>query len=104
MERSPNRLELRVTSDRAALLVVADNWFPAWRASVDGVETDILRAYHTLRAIPVPAGTSTVRMWYASPLLQRSLLISVVVLLGLSLSWGWGWLKEREIPAGEGAP
>ncbi len=66
-ERSPNRLRLDVTSDRTALLVVADNWFPAWRATVDGRPAPVLRAYHTLRAVPVPAGAHTVRMVYRCP-------------------------------------
>jgi hypothetical protein len=83
-ERTPNRLRLSVTSDRPALLVIADNWFPAWRATVDGSEAPVLRAYHTLRAVPVPAGTHDVTMEYRSAILIRSLWLSVVVLLGLA--------------------
>lgn len=94
-ERTPNRLRLSVTSDRPALLVVADNWFPAWKASVDGAEAPVLRAYHTLRAVPVPAGTSTVEMWYHSELLTRSFWLSVVVLLGLVAAGGWSVFRER---------
>jgi hypothetical protein len=83
-ERSPGLLRLSVTADRAALLVVADNWFPAWQATVDGSEAPVLRAYHTLRAIPVPAGEHTVTMEYRSAVLARSLWLSVVALLGLT--------------------
>ncbi|HKJ03379.1 MAG TPA: hypothetical protein VJ997_13020, partial [Longimicrobiales bacterium] len=79
-ERSPNRLRLSVTSDRPALLVVADNWFPAWQATVDGADAPVLRAYHTLRAVPVPAGSHTVEMHYHSALLVRSLWISILAL------------------------
>jgi len=96
IERGPDRHELRVESDRPALLVVADNWYPAWNATVDGQDTEVLRAYHTLRAVQVPAGASTVEMWYASPLLERSLLLSVVVLLGLAGAFGFGWWQGRE--------
>lgn len=94
-ERSPNRLRLAVTSDRPALLVVADNWFPAWRATVDGAEAPVLRAYHTLRAVPVPAGSSTVEMWYASDLLVRSLWLSLGVLAVLGGLGIWGVVRER---------
>ncbi|MCZ6792317.1 MAG: hypothetical protein O7J95_01735, partial [Planctomycetota bacterium] len=38
IDRSPNELRLSVTSERPALLVIADNWFPAWRATVDGAD------------------------------------------------------------------
>ncbi len=95
VERSPNRLELRAVSDRPALLVVADNWFPAWRATVDGAEAPVLRAYHTLRAVPVPAGESTVVMEYRSELLATSAWISVFVLVGLAVTGVVGLVRRR---------
>ncbi len=87
-ERGPNHLGLSVTSDRPALLVVADNWFPAWHASVDGEEVPVLRAYHALRAVPVGPGEHTVEMWYHSGVLTTCLWLSLatsVVLVALGL-------------------
>jgi uncharacterized membrane protein YfhO len=90
-------MTLAVESDAPSLLVVADNWFPAWRASVDGDEVEVLRAYHTLRAVPVPAGSSRVEMWYHSDTVSRSLLLSVIVLLALVAAGGFGlWQERRE--------
>jgi hypothetical protein len=94
-ERSPNRLRLSVTNDRPALLVVADNWFPAWQATVDGADTPVLRAYHTLRAVPVPAGSHTVEMRYHSALLVRSMWISILALACLLALGIMGTLAER---------
>jgi hypothetical protein len=94
-ERSPGRLRLSVTADRAALLVVADNWFPAWRATVDGTEAPVLRAYHTLRAVPVPAGEHTVLMEYRSDVVARSLWLSVVALLALAGAGILGLVRDR---------
>lgn len=97
IEREIDHMTLEVESDRAALLVIADNWFPAWRASVDGEETEVLRAYHAVRAVPVPAGSSTVEMWYESDLLRTSRWISLLVLLGLTASGAWGiWRRRSE--------
>jgi len=95
VERGPDRLVLRVVSDGPALLVIADNWFPAWRARVDGADTEVLRAYHSVRAVPVPAGSSTVEMWYESELLERSGLLSFVALLGLAVCGAVGVLRDR---------
>jgi hypothetical protein len=95
LEREPNRLRLAVTTDRPALLVVADNWFPAWRASVDGAEAPVLRAYHALRAIPVEAGEHTVEMWYHSQVLTASFGVSLatsIVLVALAL---FGIVRDR---------
>ncbi len=76
--RGNNRSVLEVTSDRPALLVIADNWFPAWEAKVNGDPAPVLRAYHSLRAIPVGAGTSTVEMYYGTSGLRTGLWVSVL--------------------------
>lgn len=83
LSRTPNELTLSVTTERPALLVVADNWFPAWRATVDGADAPVLRAYHTLRAVPVPAGEHEVVMRYQSAAVSRSLWVSLILLVGL---------------------
>ncbi|MGD2069401.1 MAG: hypothetical protein PVI57_12060 [Gemmatimonadota bacterium] len=83
VERGINRQRLRVTSESPALLVIADNWFPAWKATVSGREVELLRAYHTLRAVPVPAGELEVEIFYESGTLEASLALSLVTLLFL---------------------
>ena len=85
VERVPNRLALDVTASAPALLVLSENWFPAWRATVDGASAPVLRADHSLRAVPVPAGTHRVELRYQSRLLGWSLATSAaakLVLLG----------------------
>lgn len=98
LARSANELRLEVTTARPALLVVADNWFPAWRASVDGAEAPVLRAYHTLRAVPVPAGEHVVEMSYRSEVLARSLWMSVLLLFALAGATALSIWRERRPP------
>ena len=93
--REPDRMTLSVTSEQPAILVVADNWFPAWQATIDGEATEVLRAYHTLRAIAVPPGVSTIEMWYEAPLLNQSRTLSLLVLLGLIASGSLGLVRSR---------
>jgi hypothetical protein len=95
LARSPNALRLSVTTERPALLVVADNWFPAWQATVDGEAAPVLRAYHTLRAVPVPAGTHTVEMRYRSTTVRWSLWVSLTLLVALSGLMGFHLWHER---------
>lgn len=97
-ERGINAFTLNVTTDRPALLILTDNYFPAWRATVDGQPASVLRAYYTFRAVPVTAGTHTVRFEYRSDVLRASAMVSVIVLLGLGATAVWGLLarpKER---------
>jgi len=80
-ERSPDGYVLQVTTDRDALLVVSENFYPAWQATVDGASAPLLRANHTFRAVPVPAGTHEVRFTYRSPVLGATATASSAVLL-----------------------
>ncbi len=95
VERGTNAYTLRVTSDRPALLVISENYYPAWKAAVDGEAAPVLRANYTFRAIPVGAGEHTVRLEYDSDTLDRSALASVsvlVLLLAVALA---GTLRRR---------
>ena len=81
--RSTDREELRVTTDRRSLLVLADNWYPAWHASVDGSDVPIHRVDHTLRGIVVEPGTHTVTLTFRSGPVRQGLLLSGVGILTL---------------------
>jgi hypothetical protein len=69
---------LQVEASGPALLVVSDNHYPAWRATVDGEDVPVLRANYAMRAIPIPAGTHEVYFEYRSGLLQASLWTTLV--------------------------
>src|SRR5690606_23163199 len=94
-ESTPNRIRLQVTSDRPALMVLSDNWYPAWVATVDGVETPVLRANHTFRAVPVPAGSSTVEFRYRSRTLALSLALSLACTVLLLVPPGAAAVRSR---------
>jgi hypothetical protein len=83
-ERGLNRQRLRVSTDRESLLVVADNWFPAWEARIDGEPVPLLRAYHTLRAVPLPPGEHEVEIAYRSEALRGSFALSLASILLLA--------------------
>jgi len=95
IQRTPNRLVLDVQASGPALVVLSENWFPAWKASVDGASAPVLRADHTLRAVPVPAGTHRVELWYASTQLTASLVLSILCILGLGGAAGFALLADR---------
>ena len=101
LQRTPNELRLDVETDRPALLVVADNWFPAWHATVDERPAPVLRAYHTLRAVPIPEGTHRVRMVYHSPVVAESLWVSVAAFAFLLGAFVWSWSAGRPVARGD---
>jgi hypothetical protein len=83
-EREIDRYTIRVDSDRPALLVITDNYFPAWHAEIDGAAVPLLRANYAFRAVPVPAGSSELRLYYDSGRLNSSAIVSAVILLLLA--------------------
>lgn len=74
----PNTLSFRVRTNKAALLVVNDSYYPGWVAEVDGRETDVLQADYLFRAVVVPAGVHNVVFRFTSPLLKIGLILSTM--------------------------
>lgn len=61
---SPNQVTISVLTDEPALLFIADNYYPGWKAKINNVETKIYRANYTFRAVAVPEGRSEVQFIY----------------------------------------
>lgn len=77
----PRALDIAVDACAEGYLVVADAYFPGWRATLDGADVPILRADYLLRAVKLPAGRHAVRMFYAPRSFTVGATISVLALL-----------------------
>lgn len=55
-EYAAERVRVRVATEAEGYLVLADSYYPGWRAWVDGRPVTIERAFVALRAVEVPAG------------------------------------------------
>jgi len=79
-----SELLLKTRTQKEALLVVADAWFPGWHAEVDGAGAELLRADYVNRAVMVPQGEHRVRFYYRPLSFYWGGGLS---LLGLVLAW-----------------
>jgi len=70
-------------------LLVAENWFPDWHATVDGNPSDVLRGDWSFITVPVSAGAKRVDLEFTSAVYQRGRFISLISLLLLA-AWGGG--------------
>jgi hypothetical protein len=87
---APERVEVRTQANGAALLVLADNWYPGWHAAVDGKEAEIYRTNHTFRGVVVPAGAHRVVFTFDPAGVKEGFYI---YLLCMALLGGYGvWL------------
>jgi hypothetical protein len=81
---SENDLNITVRTSSPSILLVNDLYYPAWRASVDGRDTKILRGFTSLRAVPIPSGLHHIEMHYNDPAFAAGWKISIVT-IALSL-------------------
>ena len=61
------------------------NFFPGWRARVDGKDTDILLANGLFRAVPIPPGEHIVDLWYAPDSIILGIRVTAVA-VGIALA------------------
>lgn len=61
---TPHEVILESVSESTAAVVLADTWYPMWRAEVNGVPTAVHVANGWMRAVIVPPGDNTVRFHY----------------------------------------
>lgn len=80
---TPNEVTIQTNSDKPKLLFLSDNYYPGWKALVDGQEAPILRADYTFRAVSLPAGEHVVKFNYQPQGFYIGAFISVVSLLFL---------------------
>jgi hypothetical protein len=88
----PERIELDVSTERAAHLVLSELDYPGWTAWVDGRESDIITTNYLLRGVSVAKGAHRVVFEYRPASLRVGAAISLVTLLALLAAWVWrGW-------------
>jgi hypothetical protein len=82
-------VELDVHLARPGLVVLADSYYPGWRATVDGVPAPIIQTNFLFRGVSAPAGAHRVRFVYEPASVRRGAVISLIS-LGLVV-----WLARR---------
>jgi uncharacterized membrane protein YfhO len=98
---APERVEVATQADGAALLVLADNYYPGWNATVDGRPAEVYRTNHTFRGVVVPAGRHRVVFTFDPAGVKEGFYIWLAC---LALLAGYGaWLLAARRRAAPGA-
>lgn len=87
-EWAPGRMTVRLDPPPEAdsYLLVSENWYPDWRATVDGVPAHVLRGNYALIAVPLVRGAKEVRLEVTGPAYRAGALMSLASLAGI-LGW-----------------
>jgi hypothetical protein len=82
-------------------LLVAENWYPAWRATVDGAPAGVLRGDETFLTVPVTAGARQVELTFDSRYYAQGRIVTwISVLLLAGLAGGAVVARRRGRPRG----
>jgi hypothetical protein len=100
VSRTPTRIVVDLDMRCRGILIVADTFFPGWRATVDGSRTKVWETYGFLRGVLVEAGKHRVEMVYRP---SSVLWGAVLSLLGVVLGLGSPWAEKRSPGLGPGA-
>jgi hypothetical protein len=94
--------KMRITLEGAAAkptsLVIGENWYPDWHATVDGRPAPLHRADYTLLSVELPPGAKEVSLYFASAAYARGKLVTfAAVLVTLALLAAPLWRRRRPV-------
>jgi hypothetical protein len=93
------RVVVRARAGGPGLLVLGDNYFPGWKAEVDGRPVAVERVDYLFRGVRVGAGEHTVVFRYEPLSWRVGWLVSLVSLVGLVVALSVGLRRRRRAAA-----
>lgn len=88
-------VRLDAAAPEGAALVVSENWYPGWTATVDGRAVPAGRADYSFIGVPLPAGAREIRLSFADPAYATGKAITFAALGATVLIAALGVVMER---------
>jgi hypothetical protein len=82
---SATKVKIAVTNSCPGLMVLSDEYFPGWSATVNGHHAAVYPTDVALRGVPVPAGSSTVVLRYRPAPFRKGLILFAIGLVALAV-------------------
>lgn len=92
--QQPGYWQIETDSERPALLVLSETFYPGWRVTVDGEAAELLKAYTVVRAVCVPAGRHTVEWRYVPTVFMIGGALSLLALVAVVVAAVREWRLE----------
>jgi hypothetical protein len=95
----PGRADIALSAPAPAgsALVVSENYFPGWMATVDGKAVPTYRADYNLIGIPMPAGATAITLRYHDPAVTTGRIVTIVALIIALAALGAGLAAQRRL-------
>lgn len=76
-------------------LIASENYYPGWRATVDGRPAAVARAQYVLMGVPLPAGARRVDLSFEDPAYDTGKVVTLLALVAAAAALAWGMVVER---------
>jgi hypothetical protein len=92
------RIDLSAPAPDGASLVVSENYYPGWKATVEGKPAPIGRADYTFIGVELPAGARSVELDFTSPAYERGKVITwIAIAFGFLMLAAGSWRDRRRL-------
>ncbi|MGI9044098.1 MAG: hypothetical protein ACR2GK_08260 [Gemmatimonadaceae bacterium] len=89
-------IELSDPAPAGSALVVSENYYPGWRATVDGRDAPLGRANISIIGVELPAGGRNVELMFQSPTYSSGKLVTLFALAAVAFLIIAGIFRERK--------
>ncbi|MBA3727411.1 MAG: YfhO family protein, partial [Armatimonadetes bacterium] len=88
-------VRLAAPAPKGSALIVSENYYPGWRATVGGKPAVTGRADYTLIGVQLPEGATAVDLTFTSPAYQKGKFITLIAIAVALIVAGVGFVAER---------
>ncbi len=88
-------IQLDAPAPRGSALIVSENYYPGWAATVDGKPAVIARADMSLIGVQLPEGARTVELSFTNSTYETGRIITLLALAVALALTGFGVVAER---------
>jgi zinc transporter ZupT len=105
--RRPNHgrilVDLSAPAQDGNMLIVSENFYPGWKARIDGREARTERVDYTLIGVPLVSGATKIELEFTDDAYERGKLITLVAIAAALALWVVGFLAGRRATHAEAA-
>ena len=92
------QIDLSAPAPQGSSLVVSENYYPGWKATVDGRAARIGRADYSFIGVELPQGARAIELSFTSPSYARGKAITwIAIVLGLLMLGAGIWRDRRRV-------
>jgi hypothetical protein len=88
-------LKLTKPAPAGSALIVSENYYPGWKATVDGKPAPLSRAMYSLIGVPLPAGATSVELQFTSASYEKGKLITLLAIAATLVLLAGGIVTDR---------